>query len=260
MKPEEAFLKLYEIIATLRGPDGCAWDREQTPETMRGHLLEETYETIEAIDREDSGHVREELGDVYLLVTMIAYIFEERGEFSVADCLNDIGAKLVRRHPHVFSDSVASTSSEIVEQWDRIKIEVEGKPKKTRFLDAVSSALPPLERANKLQKRAAKVGFDWPDFADVIAKLREEITETEGEYAHGKPVSRELEEEVGDLLFSAVNVARHIGIDPAVALHAANQKFVRRFSSIETQLKEQGRSLEEASLEEMDAIWNSAKP
>ena len=262
MKPQDSFLRLYEIIVRLRGPEGCAWDREQTPESLRSHLIEEAYETVEAITGDDVAHVREELGDVYLLVTMIGVIFEERGAFSVSESLEEIGEKLVRRHPHVFGESAATTSGEIIEQWDRIKVEQEGKGRKDDYLHGVGGSLPPLERACKLQKRAAKVGFDWPDFAGVVGKLHEEIDETKAEhdlYASGSHDVRALEDEIGDLLFSAVNVARHAGVDPGVALHRANQKFVERFGAIERGLRAAGKSLENASLDEMEAIWQSAK-
>jgi len=268
MSVSEAYLRLYDIVVTLRGPHGCPWDRKQTAESLRGALIEEAYETIEAINNGDTSHAREELGDVYLIVTMLGRIFEEAGAFTVEETLEHISEKLVRRHPHVFSDATVSDADDVVAQWDRIKVEQEGKRAKDRYLDSVSSALPPLERAAKLQKRASKVGFDWPAFQGVIAKLQEEISEVtalvdpSGSQA-STPVDappESVEEEIGDLLFSAVNAARYLDVDPSLALHRANQKFYDRFARIEEVLQQQGRSLEDASLEEMDAIWNTMRP
>jgi nucleoside triphosphate diphosphatase len=259
MNVSDRFLKLYDIIRTLRSPDGCSWDREQTPESLRGALLEETYEVIEAIDSGDLEHVREELGDVYLIVTMLGVIFEEAGSFSVAESLSIIVEKLVRRHPHVFGDSVVESPDEIIDQWNRIKVEEEGKRPKDRWLDSVSKALPSLERAYKLQKKAAKTGFDWPDISGVVAKLHEEIAEVQSELSAPQPDTIAIEEEVGDLLFSAVNVSRFLGVDPSLALHRANQKFSSRFGTVESQLKQRGSSLESASLDDMEEIWNSLR-
>lgn len=262
MNVQDAFLNLYTIVVKLRSPAGCEWDRKQTPESLRMHLLEEAYETIEAIEAADSAHVCEELGDVLLLVTMLGVIFEERGEFAVVDALRGISEKLIRRHPHVFGTAEVSGSDEIVAQWDRIKVEQEGRREKDSLLDDVGTALPSLERAHKLQKAAAKVGFDWPDFNGVLGKLREEAAEVEEEYGAGASTAgREmmLEEEIGDLLFSAVNVARWCGVDPSIALHRANQKFVRRFKAVEDGIRRRGKSLQEASLEEMDALWETEK-
>jgi len=259
MHVADRFLKLYDIVRTLRGPEGCPWDQKQTAHSLRSHLLEEVYETIEAVDAGEPLDVREELGDVYLLVTMLGVIYEEDGAFTVADALSVIGEKLIRRHPHVFGDSDAVTSDEVVDQWNRIKVEEEGKRPKDLLLDSVSSALPSLERADKLQKMAAKVGFDWPTFAGVMDKLREEMGEVEAEVAGATPNTDAVEEEIGDLLFSAVNVARFAGVDPSIALHLANQKFSRRFGIIETELKARGISLAEATLEQMEQIWNTLR-
>jgi tetrapyrrole methylase family protein/MazG family protein len=158
---EAAFGRLYSIVARLRAPDGCPWDREQTPASLRGSVIEEAYELVEAVDERDPRHVAEEAGDLYLLATMICYMSEQEGAFSVADSLAGIGAKLVRRHPHVFGEAVAATPDAVLKQWDEIKEKVEGRRGKDSLLDAVSRALPPLERAYKLQKKAAKAGFDW---------------------------------------------------------------------------------------------------
>jgi tetrapyrrole methylase family protein / MazG family protein len=287
----EAFGRLYAIITRLRAPDGCPWDRQQTPQSLRGSVVEEAYELVEAIDEGDAAHVAEEAGDLFLLATMICYMHEQKGAFSVADSLAGTGAKLVRRHPHVFADAVAETPDAVLKQWDEIKENVEGRRKKDSVLDAVSRAMPPLERAYKLQKKAAKVGFDWARAADVWAKAREELLEAEqacealaaknGEALAaeggaamrvkrssgddevqeetGAAERRALEEELGDLLFSAVNVSRFLGVDPALALHAANEKFSRRFRQVEKRMAESGKEMRPENMAAMDAFWDEAK-
>lgn len=260
MNVADQFLRLYHIVRKLRGPDGCPWDQKQTAQSLRSHLLEEVYETIEAVDSSNPLDVEEELGDVYLLVTMLGIIYEEDGAFTVADSLSVICEKLIRRHPHVFSDSdIPATTEEVVDLWNRIKVEEEGKRPKDLLLDAVSSALPSLERADKLQKEAAKVGFDWPNLDGVLEKLHEEIGEVQSEIAVPSPDPQAVEEEIGDLLFSAINVSRFLGVDPSIALHGANQKFCRRFGVVETELKVRGISLEDATLDQMEEIWDTLR-
>ncbi len=237
--------------------DGCPWDREQTPETLKASLLEEAYESVDAIVQADDENLREELGDIYLLVTMIAYIKEQEGVFSVEDVFHEISDKLIRRHPHVFGDSDASTSEEIISQWDRIKTEVEGKPEKNSVLDTVKLSLPPLERAHKIQKKASKAGFDWEDIQPVRDKVQEELEECMAARETGNV--QEIEEEIGDLLFSVVNLARFLHIDPTSALHRTNQKFIRRFKAVETEMKRRQHPMAKDKLEEMDAIWNAQK-
>jgi tetrapyrrole methylase family protein / MazG family protein len=271
-----AFGRLYSIIARLRAPDGCPWDREQSPESLRGSVIEEAYELVEAIDEGDARHVAEEAGDLFMLAAMIPYMFEEKGDFSVADALNGVADKLVRRHPHVFGDATAETSDAVLKQWDEIKEKVEGRRKKDSLLDEVSRALPPLERSYKLQKKAAKVGFDWPDSSGVWAKAREELEETrlafdalgarmgaEGEEAcrraAARDESRALEEEFGALLFSAINLSRFLKVDPAIALLAANEKFSRRFRHVEKRMAEAGLALSAENMARMDDYWNEAK-
>ncbi|MDR0656926.1 MAG: nucleoside triphosphate pyrophosphohydrolase, partial [Treponema sp.] len=245
--PAEAFKKLYEIVVRLRAPGGCPWDREQTPLSLRGDLIEETYECIEAIDQQDPSHVREELGDIFLLVTMIAYMHEQEGHFTLEDVLEGVSEKLVRRHPHVFGDLKAEdgsalSSAEVLGNWARIKVEQEGRKPKDSILDEVSRGLPPLDRAWKLQKKAAKAGFDWPDIRGVSAKIEEELEEVLSaaeKNTAGTPSSRAaLEEELGDLLFSAVNLCRYLGVEPSVALQRTNLKFTGRFKHVEKRMKE----------------------
>jgi tetrapyrrole methylase family protein/MazG family protein len=262
----KAFEELYSIVKRLRAPDGCPWDREQTPASLRGNVIEEAYELVEAIEDGDAAHVREEAGDLYLLATMVAYMYEQEGVFSVADSLGSISEKLVRRHPHVFGESDADTSEKVLAQWQEIKEKVEGRRPKDSLLDGVSKALPPLERAYKMQKKAAKAGFDWPRVEDVWDKVREELAEAEEacrERPDGGTASPEarsrLEEELGDLLFSVVNVTRFLGIDPSVALHRTVGKFSARFRFVEKAMAAEGRPLEAGESPRMNELWERAK-
>lgn len=256
MESGEAFEGLYDIIRTLRSPEGCPWDREQTPETLRSALLEEAYECIEAIDDDDSAHTREELGDLFLLVTMISYMHEQDGAFTVAEVLREIGSKLVRRHPHVFSDAKVASSREVLAQWDRIKTDIEGRNKDNSALSGIPKSLPPLERAFKMQKRVAKVGFDWSHERDVFAKVEEELGEVR---EHLGDKGRALAEELGDLLFSVVNLCRYVGLDPALVLHRTNEKFARRFAVVEDGMRERDVKMSAETMAQMDELWESAK-
>ena len=256
-RPGDAFKSLYDIVARLRGPDGCPWDREQDSFSLRPNLIEETYECIEAIDEKDPAHVKEELGDIFLLATMIAYFHEEDGVFSVADSLRTVCEKLVRRHPHVFAETKVNGTDEVLDNWAKIKIEQEGRSPKNSVLDEVSSALPPLERAWKLQKKAAKVGFDWPDIDGVSSKIREELAEA---LEAAKTKNREqTEEELGDLLFSVVNLCRYLKVEPSIALRKTNGKFAKRFKHMEKRMRETGQEMRTENLGIMDAFWDEAK-
>ena len=255
METANSFKALYDVIVRLRGPEGCPWDREQTPATLRSDLTEEVFECIEAIDEKNPGHIAEELGDVFLLITMLSYMHEEEGTFTVADVLDGITEKLIRRHPHVFGDEKFENSDEVLKNWAKIKVEKEGRKPKDSILDEVSSGLPPLERAFKLQKKAAKAGFDWPDKEGVIAKIREELEEVQSAAGHAE----NMEEELGDLLFSVVNLCRYLGFDPALALRRTNSKFVSRFRYVEKKMKEGGLPLSKDNLISMDNFWNEAK-
>ncbi|MDR3325217.1 MAG: nucleoside triphosphate pyrophosphohydrolase [Spirochaetaceae bacterium] len=266
---QEAFEKLADIVRRLRAPDGCPWDREQTPSTLRGALIEETYECIEAIDEGDAGHVKEELGDIFLLAVMLSHMYEQEGRFSLSDVLDGVSEKLIRRHPHVFGTVKVRDSDEVLDNWARIKVEQEGRKAKDSALDEVSRALPPLDRAFKLQKRAAKTGFDWKDAAGVFAKIREEADEVRdalgalnaaaGSDALGGAASSRLEGELGDLLFSAVNLCRFLKVDPSVALQRTNVKFTERFGFVEKRMKERGLEMNEENLDAMDGFWEEAK-
>jgi tetrapyrrole methylase family protein/MazG family protein len=261
--PAEAFGSLYDIVARLRAPGGCPWDREQTPLSLRASVIEETYECIEAIDENDTGHIQEELGDVLFLAIVIAYMHEQEGKFSVADVVRGAAEKLVRRHPHVFAGAEAKDAGQAIDNWVRVKVETEGRKPKDSILDEVSRGLPPLDRSWKLQKKAAKAGFDWPDAAGVIAKVKEELDEAEAAAAldkkAGEAPGQALEEELGDLLFSAVNLCRWYGAEPSVALQRTNIKFTERFKHVEKRMKETGAEMKQENLALMDRFWEEAK-
>ena len=257
----EAFKKFYDIVVRLRSPGGCPWDIEQTPLSLRGDLIEETYECVEAIDEEKPDHIKEELGDLFLLVTMLTFIHEQEGLFSLTDVLEGVSEKLVRRHPHVFGTVTALSSEKVLQNWAKIKVEEEGRKPKDSILDEVRRGFPPLDRAFKLQKKAAKAGFDWPDSAGVIAKIKEEMAEVESVLADEAPATanRALEGELGDLLFSVVNLCRFFDIEPSVALQGTNIKFTERFKFVEKRMKESGTEMNAANLAIMDRFWNEAK-
>jgi tetrapyrrole methylase family protein/MazG family protein len=268
MTTGESFKALYDTVVKLRGPGGCPWDQEQTPSTLRGALIEETYECLEAIDENDPEHIAEELGDLFLLATMIGYMHEEEGKFTVADTLKKINDKLIRRHPHVFAGVKVKDSAEVLDNWAAIKVNQEGRKPKDSILDEVNGGLPPMERAYKLQKKAAKAGFDWPDTEGVISKIKEEleeVTEAENNIAHNKRAEEEavqkteLEKELGDLLFSVINLCRFHKIEPSAALRRTNAKFTGRFKYVEAKMKESGSEMKAENLDIMDKFWNEAK-
>lgn len=248
--------ELRKIVARLRAPDGCPWDREQTHASLRGSVIEEAYETVEAINEGDDAHFCEELGDLLLQVAMHSQMADERGRFSFDDVVSVLNAKLIRRHPHVFGEAEAANTEAVLQRWEEIKRAEKGN-KQASLLDGVSAALPALLHAEKITKRAARVGFDWESPVQVIGKIREELAETEEAIGLGDPVK--IEEEMGDLLFAAVNLARKIKVEPEVALRRATGKFSRRFQALETALKERGRKPEECTLAEMDVIWDEIK-
>ena len=253
---KEAFGRLYEIVLRLRAPDGCPWDRKQTPYTLRTNLVEEAYECVSAIEEEDDENLREELGDLLMVAAMIASMKEEKNRFRLSSVLEDISAKLIRRHPHVFGDAVKETPEEILEQWQHIKENVEGKPPGS-VLERVPRTLPPLERASLIQEKVSRVGFDWAHLAPVWEKLSEEIAELKEAQSSGS--TRRMEQELGDLLFTVVNLGRLMGLDPTLALNGANQKFIARFRELERRLVDEGLTPKEADLELMDSIWNQIK-
>ena len=256
------FQRLVDLMRRLRAEDGCAWDREQTLESLRPFVIEETYEVVDAIDRGDPDALRDELGDFLLEAVFLAQISAERGDFDIADSLRAIGDKLVRRHPHVFGeragDGRSPDAGEVKRQWERIKAEEQrtaGRP--PSVLGSIPESLPALLRAYRLGKRAATVGFDWLDAAGAEAKVAEELSELAAARAGGS--SAEVAEEVGDLLFAAANLARHLDVDPESALRAANRKFSARFAALEARLRERGIALRDATLDEMEAEWGRVK-
>jgi len=254
MTAQEAFKELYDIVVRLRSPGGCPWDIEQTPSSLRGSLVEETYECLEAIDEKDPAHISEELGDLFLLATMISYMHEQEGKFSVADALSNVGKKLIRRHPHVFGEVKVKDSAEVLNNWAEIKVKQEGRKPKDSVLDEVSGGLPPMERSFKLQKKAAKAGFDWQDIEGVVEKIKEELDEV-----RAAKNETETEEELGDLLFSVINLCRYLKIEPSAALNRTNNKFIERFKYVEKKMKETGQEMKKENLNIMDKYWNEAK-
>jgi MazG family protein len=249
------FAKLCDIVAKLRAPDGCPWDREQTNESLLPALIEEAYETAEAARVQDDGHFREELSDLLLLVVMHAQIARETGRFGIAEVIGHVSDKLIRRHPHVFGTSEARDAGAVLKQWEAIKRGE--KSADLHYLASLPKALPALVRAQKAQSKAERVNFDWTALGDVIAKVEEELRETKAAIASGK--QEMIEDEIGDLLFALVNLARKCKIDAESALQSATDKFVRRFNRLEDKLKTRGVKLGEAELGEMDAIWDEIK-
>jgi MazG family protein len=249
------FAKLCDIVAKLRAPDGCPWDREQSNESLLPALIEEAYETAEAARSQDDRHFREELGDLLLLVVMHAQIARETGRFGIEEVIGQVSDKLIRRHPHVFGTSEARDAGAVLKQWEAIKREE--KKADSHYLASLPKALPALVRAQKAQSKAARVNFDWTALRDVIAKVEEELGETKEAIQSGPQDM--IEDEVGDLLFAVVNLARKCKIDAESALQSATNKFVARFNRLEDELKTLGRKLGEAELAEMDAIWDTIK-
>ena len=252
----DGLLRLQKVVHDLRSPGGCPWDAEQTHRSLLPNLIEEAYEVLEAIQNDDPEHMCEELGDLLLQVVLHGEIASETGAFDLDRIAHGISEKLIRRHPHVYGDSSVADTAGVLRQWDEIKAGEKGAVPRG-LLDGVSAALPSLSRAAKLQKKAAKVGFDWPDAAGVMDKIREETAEVADALQSGD--QDHVAEEVGDLLFSVANLARKLKLDPEVLLATANDKFVRRFRVMEQSLAAAGQSLEAASLDEMEAAWQGAK-
>ena len=258
IKAAAALQRLLAIMARLRAPDGCPWDARQTPESLKPYLLEECYETLEAIDSGHPHKVCEELGDLLLQIVFQSRIYEERGDFTMTEVIDGIADKLERRHPHVFGDSQCLTPEAVTEQWEAIKKQEKNSQQKTETaLGSIPPALPALMHARKLTERASRVGFDWPELDGALAKLREEMAELE--QALLEDDQQAMENELGDLLFAAANLGRHLNIDAEEALRKTVGRFIFRFTHIESSLQKSGRSLQEASLEEMENLWQEAK-
>ncbi len=275
------FPKLVELMARLRGPDGCPWDREQTFDSIKPFLLEETYEVLDAIAERDWDELTGELGDLMLQVVFFARMAQEEGRFNIEDVIERIHSKMVARHPHVFANGDAATAADVLKKWELLKAEEKKKRMAERgeqyhapesILEGVSSSIPSLMEAYQLSSRAAHVGFDWPSLDGILEKMQEETRELEAEARQKQPtpnaappsaaqqeLQARIEAEVGDLLFTAVNAARFLKVDPESALRTTNRKFRRRFQWIERELKKQGRTPRESTPEEMNALWDQAK-
>jgi len=263
----EKFERLVEIMSTLRGPNGCPWDRQQDFNTLKPMLVEEVYEVLEAVENGDFDGISEELGDLLLHVVFHAHLGKEGGQFDINTVIDKISDKLVRRHPHVFGTESASTADEVIKNWEAIKAQEKAQKLKNRtpeqrsLLEGIPSKLPAIHEAHQISSRAARVGFDWPDIDGIFDKLQEEVRELKEVISTGDDESRRerLEDELGDMLFVIVNIARYLKIDSESALKRANRKFKSRFQYMESELARQGKSLEQTSLEEMEALWQKAK-
>jgi MazG family protein len=262
----KAFESLVALQARLRAPNGCPWDREQTHDSLRTYLVEETYEVLDALDSGDARKFADELGDLLLQIVFHAELAAEAGKFDISDVIEQIYTKMVRRHPHVFGKVRAETSADVLKNWEQLKAEERAKNKVSdakaqdaSILDAVPRSLPGLLEAHQLTRRAAKVGFDWQDVKGIFEKLAEETAELKQSLASGDGGAEEIEEEVGDLLFVGVNLARFLGFDAEITLKKANRKFAQRFREMERIAAARGQSLSGLSAAELDALWNEVK-
>jgi tetrapyrrole methylase family protein/MazG family protein len=249
--------ELLAVMMRLRGKDGCPWDAEQTLESLKVFLVEECYEVIDALDSGDTAHHLEELGDLLLQIVFQAQIRAEKGEFQFKDVAEAIRTKLVRRHPHVFGDVQVSGTGDVLRNWDAIKAKEKGAEKPRSILDGVPRSMPALQRAQQIQARAARVGFDWPDLQGVLAKVEEELAEVKEALASGDEAK--VRDEIGDLLFAVVNLGRFQKLHAEQAMHEAIAKFVRRFQALEDEVRTMGKKPTELSAVELDAIWEAVK-
>ncbi len=259
------FVRLIEIMAALRAPDGCPWDREQTIDTLKKYVLEETYELLEAIDRHDHDSLREELGDFLFEAVFVAQLEQEAGHFTIADAVKYVADKLVRRHPHVFAraedEAPLETANQVRVKWEEVKAQERGAQTKPKtLLSGIPAALPALLRAYQIGARAHSVGFDWDRPVDVIAKIREEVEEVADVVAADAPLDRDrAEEEMGDLLFAIAHLSRRLGIEPEAALRKANDKFTRRFTDMELRIAGRGGTMAAMTIDELEAEWQVSK-
>ena len=253
---KRSFEDLVQLMTTLRGPNGCPWDRKQTLPDLKPYVIEEAYEVVDAIDRDDRQALLEEIGDFLLEAVFIAEITREEGSFDVYDSITAIHDKLVRRHPHVFADVEAKDAEAVLVNWEKLKSE-ERKAENKSVLSGVPRSMPALLKASRLTEKAGRVGFDWRRTDDVFDKLDEEIGELREAVASGD--ADEIHDEIGDLLFTIANIARKTGVNPEEALQSTNRKFMRRFESMESSVHGRGQNLDQLSLEEMDALWDEAK-
>lgn len=253
----KGFQRLVELMAKLRGPDGCPWDRKQTPDSLKPFLVEECYEVVDALEDGSPDKIREELGDLLFQIVFHARIAEEQGQFTMEDVITSIHEKMVRRHPHVFGDERLSTDKEVLANWEEIKKKEKGNLDRKSVLEGVPKELPSLLRAHRLQERAARVGFDWAHLNEVLPKLDEEVAEFK-ESLKAEDAGK-IEEELGDLFFTLVNVSRFLGVNPDEALRKTISKFIHRFRAIEEHAANAGRSLNDMTLDEMEALWQKSK-
>src|SRR5712691_1703352 len=253
---KRSFDELVQLMTTLRGPDGCPWDRKQSLGSLKPFIVEEAYEVVDAIDREDRRGLAEELGDFLLQAVFVAEITREEGSFDIYDAITAIHDKLVRRHPHVFGDAVAKDAEQVLVNWEKLKNE-ERKAENKSVLDGVPPSLPALLKASRLTEKAARVGFDWRRAEDVFAKIDEEIGELH-EAIDAKD-QKKIHDEIGDLFFSIANIARKLNVNAEEALQSTNRKFMHRFESMQSAVRAQGRNLDQLTLEQMDALWDDAK-
>lgn len=261
IKEQYTMEDLLDLMVALRSPQGCPWDREQTHESIRSNFLEETHEAIEAINKRDVAGLREELGDVLMQVTLHTQIATEEGEFTFDDVVDEVCRKLIVRHPHVFGDVVADDAAAVLKTWDAVKRSTKGKEGENAtqadLLRSVPRSLPALMRAAKVQGRARRVGFDWPEVSGALAALDSEVAEFKAALASG--LAQDIEEELGDLLFSAVNVSRFVDTDAEQALTVSTDKFIARFDRVEALAKERGLDMTQMSIDELDKLWCEAK-
>lgn len=251
-------LKLVSIVEKLRGPDGCPWDKEQTTESLRPYLLEECHEFLCALEQENNNDIRDELGDLLLQIVLHAQIFKEQGTFTLNDAAESICNKLIRRHPHVFSKIDYKEPIDLDLQWDEIKqSEKKSSGKSPSLFESIDSDLPPLQIARKISEKAKRIGLDWPDAKSVLNKIREEIDELEEALQGG--CRDEITHELGDLLFSTVNLARHLNIDAELSLQQINMRFINRVRHMESALNNQNRTFNDVTITELDSLWNQAK-
>ena len=251
------FKKLTEIVNTLMGENGCPWDKVQTRESLKPYLIEEAYETLEALDGNDPEEIKEELGDLLYQILFHAKISENKKEFTITDVIESISNKMEHRHPHVFKKGNLKTPDEVATQWEGIKIKEKGKTERKSVLDGIPTYLPSLLRSQKLQKKAANHGFDWDKISSVFDKLDEEVAEFKKAILSSK--KKDMQEELGDILFVLVNIAKFNKIDAEEALRATNNKFIKRFQYIEAEVAKRGKTLKETPLEELEQYWQNAK-
>lgn len=255
--PQTSIERLIDVMRRLRAPDGCPWDREQTIESLKSNLIEETYEVVDAMESGQRDDLREELGDLLLQVVFQAQICEEEGSFSFDDVAKGIADKLVRRHPHVFGDVQADTPDEVIKNWEKIKKTEKGGDSPRSLVDGIPKHLPALSKAHLVQKRVAKVGFEWDEISGVVDKLEEELAEVKEAMAQGDEAS--IREEIGDLLFSTVNLSRYLNHDAEDVMNESVHKFMRRFQALEKILHMEGREIDGCSIEELEAFWQAVK-